>query len=655
MPISRRDKNSQPPIHVLLVEDNPDYAGLVRTLLARSPKPKFNVTSIVCLTDLLTQLDTVTADVILLDMTLPDSNGIDTLRRAMALAAQLPIVILTGHDDERLAVQALQEGAQDYLVKGQNETVLLTRAIQYAIERKRGQTALQASDARFRHLIEKNADPIIIIDRHLIVRFANPAVAELFGEKGENMTGTVFGFPLPQPDETSEIEIIDSDGRLAVAEMRVVPCEWEHEDAYLASLRDITEHKRMLTELEQTRQQDLRMKDVFLSKVSHELRSPLSVIHQFTTILLDELTGELNPEQREGAEIIFRNVEELRNMIDDLLQVAREEINEIFKVSRNKPGNINVVSECVQVGDLLRETLGMLRAISTKKLLTLTETIDSPLPPAHADPNRIRQVLNNLINNAIKYTPNSGNVHVSAGIDQEKPDFIRVCVEDNGPGISPDEKEKIFEYLYQSDSAIDDSRKGLGIGLYICREIVERHGGSIWVDPISEGGSRFTFTLPIFSLEKLVTPILSSRTIAAGDIGFIVVEVLPKEHRPLTSQDEKVMSEIWQILKHCILPDFDLVLPRIGRFEYGEVFFIMACSPPNGIDALIRRIQGQLRLCDRLMDSDLGTHISPAPLETKPTSTNPPHEHQSMEIVERLKKLIDLKVFKRPESKKKEI
>ncbi len=627
-------------VRVLIIEDNPEYIGLVRTILARSQNPKFEIISAERLDEGLDRLANNDVDVILLDMTLPDSSGIDTLRRTMTKALELPIVMLTGHNDEGLATQALHEGAQDYLVKGQNEVALLSRAIHYAIERKRGQVALRASDDRFQRMIQQNADPIIIIDSNLVVQFANPAVVNLFGQKSVDLVGTVFGFPLSNVGESSQIEIIDAQGKMVVAEMHVVDIEWEGKKAHLASLRDITEHRYMLAELELARQQDLRMKDVFLSKVSHELRSPLSVIHQFTTILLDGLSGELTADQRENLSIIFKNVEELRDMINDLLHVARAEIDDIIKVSSRKPEEIKVVHECVHVPDLVNETLSMLRTIAAKKNISLSVDAVCGLPSAHADPQRTRQVLNNLINNGIKFTPEGGSVLVHIGLFENDSDFLRVSIQDTGPGVPQDEKEKIFEYLYQSDRTIDDSRKGLGIGLYICQEIIERHGGMIWVDSHPGHGSTFSFTLPVFSLEALVTPVLTQEVASSGNMGVITVEVSPTNPRLLKNNDENVMFEVWNILKHCILPDLDLVLPRMARLEKSEVFFILACSSPQGIEAMIRRIEAQLGQCVSLSDSDLQSEVSGVMIKTMAMNQPRSYNKQLESIVVQIEKMV---------------
>ncbi|MGD9211632.1 MAG: ATP-binding protein [Desulfobacteraceae bacterium] len=632
---------SSHPIKVLLIEDNSQYAEMVQAILKTNLNEQFEVIQEGTLAQGLTHLEKKRLDVILLDMNLPDSVGIATLQKTIGKAPDLPIVILTGYADENQAIQALHEGAQDYLIKGQNEVSILSKAIRYALERKRVHRALIESDARFRQMIEKNADPVIIIDDQLMIQFVNPAVTQLFGRKSDDLLGSVFGFPIPQNGDASEIEIITSKGNAIVAEMRVVRIQWENEQVYLASLRDITDHKRMLAELEQTRRQDLQMKDVFLSKVSHELRSPLSVVHQFTTILLDGISGGINNEQRENLEIILRNVEELRNMIDDLLQVTRAEINDVVAVDQSKTQKISVASECIQVDQLIFDTLNSLRTIADKNHVVLSSNVPKHLPLVHADPHRTKQVLNNLINNAIKFTPSNGTVHVQAKIYENDPVFICVTVADTGPGVPVEEQEKIFEYLYQLDSSIDDRRKGLGIGLYICREIVERHGGRIWVENRTRKGCRFHFTLPIFSLKELLMPILTPDAIKKGNIGMIIVEVISDEPCSLTSQKSKILAEVWKMLNLCILPDLDVVLPRLGKFDNGETFYIVACSLPKESNPLIRRIRAHLRQYKNINENGMNVAITSVPIDLVSSLEEQPYEVQLKEILLTIEKNIN--------------
>jgi signal transduction histidine kinase len=628
-------------LNVLLVEDNSDYAEMVANILKTKLNQQIKLFWEKRLAAGMARLDQEQIDVILLDMTLPDSAGIETLQKAIAKAPELPIVIITGYADEKQDLKALHEGAQDYLIKGQNEVTFLPKAICYAIERKRVHRALMESDARFRQLIERSADPIAIIDDQYIIRFVNPAMTQLFGRQQEELLDSLFGFPLSQNGNPSEIEIINHQGKTIIAEMRAVPIQWENGPAYLASLRDITDHKRMLAELEQNRRQDLLMKDVFLSKVSHELRSPLSVIHQFTTILLDEISGGINSEQRDNLEIILRNVEELRDMIDDLLQITRKEIDTVVPAIHSNSQELNIVSECFHIQALIHETLNMLRTIADKNNISLSSNIPKDLAPVHADPHRIKQVLNNLINNAIKFTPINGSVHVRGQIDQKDAAFIRITVEDTGPGVPVEEQEKIFEYLYQQDFGIDDRRKGLGIGLYICREIVTRHGGRIWVESQPQTGSKFHFTLPAFSLERLIKTILTPDTIVNGNIGMISVDVTFDQPRKVTGQDAKIFNNIWKILNLCVLPDLDLVLPRVGKYHQGEIFFIIASTTSNGIYALIRRIKSHLKQQTNLEEKGLITSFTSTPIDIPDSFKQRSYRSQSKKIIKIIDELID--------------
>ncbi|MFQ5852906.1 MAG: ATP-binding protein [Candidatus Binatia bacterium] len=484
-------------VQVLLIEDDPGYADLLREILLREKEPLFALEWVDRLQSGLRRLAQGGIDAVLLDLSLPDSQGFDTFVQACAQASQVPIVVLTAIDNETVAIKAVQEGAQDYLVKGQVGNRMLSRVIRYAMERHRllaelgyHTRELQASEARFRSIIEKNADGIVVVDRDGIMRFVNPAAESLLDRKAGELLGEWFGFPVAG-GETMEIEVFRRSGKAAIAEMRVVEMVWEGEITYLASLRDITDRKQMLAELEKTRQQQLQVKNQFLSHVSHELRSPLTAIYQFVTNLLDGLAGDLKPEQREHLEIALRNVNQLRAMIADLLEVTRAET-----------GKLTVKPQCTSVAELVSETLCTLRTTASAKAIVLSAGIPRDLPPVYADPDRVRQILINLIDNGIKFTPENGAVSIRAYLFDEDPNFVCVAVADTGCGIDRESSQMIFERLYQAADTIDGSRKGLGLGLYICRELVSRHGGRIWVESQVGHGSTFFFTLPTFSRSR---------------------------------------------------------------------------------------------------------------------------------------------------------
>src|ERR1700675_4912759 len=203
-------------LHVLLVEDNAGDARLLREMFSTEKAGSFELTHLLRMSEAMIHLGKGGVDVVLLDMGLPDVHGLDTVRQAHAMAPSVPLIVLTGLDDEGLAAEAMKEGAQDYLIKGQIENRALPRALRHAIERH-----------------------------------------------------------------------------------------------------------RMQAESDQIRTNQMQFKDEFLSHVSHELRSPLTAIYQFVTILLDKLAGELNLEQHQYLQIILRNVKQLHAMINDLLEVTR--------------------------------------------------------------------------------------------------------------------------------------------------------------------------------------------------------------------------------------------------------------------------------------------------------------------------------------------
>ena len=236
-------------MRVLLIEDNEDDALIIRETLAEVkggslPAGTFDLEWAHRLSAGLERLAEGGIDVVLLDLGLPDSQGLETLRKARTQAPEAPIVVLTGLADETLGIKAVQEGAQDYLVKGQVDGNLLVRAMRYAMERQRS----LASEMRLRMIIEENADAIIIVDRNGMVRFANPAAEALLGRRGEDLLSEPFGFPVVA-GETTEIEIIRRGGETAVAEMRVVETELHSEPLFLATLRDVTELVRLREKL----------------------------------------------------------------------------------------------------------------------------------------------------------------------------------------------------------------------------------------------------------------------------------------------------------------------------------------------------------------------------------------------------------------------
>jgi len=613
---------------ILLIEDDPTYVEFVRGALSESPGMFFELEHADQLRSGLERLAAGEIDLVLLDLGLPDSQGLDTLRKLRSQAARVPVVVLTCLDDETTAIEASQRGAQDYLDKGHIDANQLVRSLHYAIRQSCANEALRVSEACFRDMIYNNADGILIVNPQGIVRHINPAAQSLFGARAEQLLDQPFGFPIVG-NEATEVELVSSGRDPVTAEMRAAEMMWKGQPVHVVSLRDVTEHKRLLEEIEQHRRQELQAKDQFISHVSHELRSPLAAIYEFVTILRDGLAGEVPDQQRGHLGTILRNVTQLKTMIDDLLDI-----------SRAQTGKLTVKPRYLPVTEPISESLESCGAAASAKGIELSAEIGDDLPSAYADGQRVQQIVTNLVNNAVKFTPEKGNITVSAGIDQNDPDFLCVSVSDTGCGISDEDRERIFEQMFQVQYNGDAGRKGLGLGLYICKELVTRHGGRIWAESELHHGSTFFFTLPVFSLAKSVGPILTEDNLIGRTLALITVDIASTDDRSLGKPEEAALEEVWDILDRCIIRAMDVVLPRMPGRKTGETFHVVACVDAGGTESLVQRIRRQLADSDALKTAGLAATVSVTMMDVPFLPNDAPAEEIAKDIVSKIEELV---------------
>jgi PAS domain S-box-containing protein len=237
-------------IKVLVIEDNPGDARLIEEMLHEADRFIDEIVVASRLSEGIEQIEANAFDAALVDLSLPDSKGLATCQQMAAAAPDLPITVVTGYDDPSLALEALQAGAQDYVVKGELSGRELSRTVRYAIERHRmlGRVheqadEIEASERRLHTLLDSSVDGIIVSDQKGVIRFANPAAEVLFGKRAEALIGEVFGQPIA-PRWGAELDVIRPDGSKAIAEMHVVKTTWEGSPAYLLTLRNVTERKR---------------------------------------------------------------------------------------------------------------------------------------------------------------------------------------------------------------------------------------------------------------------------------------------------------------------------------------------------------------------------------------------------------------------------
>jgi signal transduction histidine kinase len=240
------------------------------------------------------------------------------------------------------------------------------------------------------------------------------------------------------------------------------------------------ELRRLYTELEAAS----RHKSDFLANMSHELRTPLNAIIGFSQVLRDEMFGEVNEKQAEYLDDIVSSGNHLLALINDILDLSKVEA-----------GQVELEIAPFSLRDALERGVVMVREWATRDGVSVAFVADPDADVVEGDERRIRQVIFNLISNAVKFTPAGGAIEVdSSRVNGE----VRVAVSDTGPGIAPQDRERIFDEFQQAEAGLDQ-REGTGLGLAVSRRLVELHGGRIWVESEPGNGSTFVFTLPVRS------------------------------------------------------------------------------------------------------------------------------------------------------------
>ena len=364
------------------------------------------------------------------------------------------------------------------------------------------------SKAYIENLVENAADLIICTDLDDRILTWNLGAQVLFGYGKEEIIGKHLSILLP-PERLHELEEMRAkvqvsgalrdlevrskkkDGAMIHVSLSISPIR-DLEGKIVGFLRiakDITEKKRY-----ERRLKDLdKMKSDFVSNVSHELRTPLTSIKGSVDNMLDGLTGSLNDKQLRYLARVKSNTDRLSRLINDLLDLSRIEA-----------GHIDLRPTILPLAAVVAEAAEQLKPSAERKLIQIEVMAPDPSMTVWADRDKLTQVLLNLIGNAIKFTPEDGNVTVA--IEKNGNEWVQISVADSGPGILPEEADKIFAKFYQIAHSDKLRPKGSGLGLAISKALVEMHGGHIWVESELGRGSKFSFTLPAEQPFKFEVP-----------------------------------------------------------------------------------------------------------------------------------------------------
>ena len=498
---------SQIPIHILLVEDSPSDASFLRQMFSRSGREWWNLVHVERLSDAIEACSNLTIDVVLLDLILPDSDRLDTLIEFHTAVPDIPVVVLTVVSDEELALQAVAQGAQDYLFKEQITPQLLMRAIRYAIERGQILKQLQESERRFRGIFDQTFQLMVLLTPEGNLLEFNKTALDFSSANQEDC----IGLPLwemkcwnyaPASQEWLQSAIANArDGHFVREEVQVQgarnvmvwidfslkPLKDESEKVVLliGEGRDISDRKRAETEtikaLERERELN-QLKSDLVSVVSHEFRTPLTTIRSSAELLERYCRDFMDEKKNKHFQRIQSAINQMIQLLDDVLLIGKAEAGKL----QFNPAALDLVEFCRDLVEELRSSL--------KTPHNIAFSYQGKCTNPRMDENLLRPILTNLLSNAIKYSPEGGTVDFELVCQDE---VVTFRIQDQGIGIPLEDLSQLFESFYRATNV--GTIKGTGLGLSIVKKSVDLHGVQLAVESVVGVGTTFTVMLPLNS------------------------------------------------------------------------------------------------------------------------------------------------------------
>ncbi|MBN2671263.1 MAG: response regulator [Deltaproteobacteria bacterium] len=592
-------------IRILLVEDSPSVALQIQTMLSNSNNPIFEVDHETTLEAALERITDEGIDLVILDLGLPDSEGMETFTRMQERAVDAAMVVFTGVDDQELAFEALRLGAQDYLVKGKVDGALLIRAIRYAMERKQAEISLRASEEKHRTLLEAMPDIVYKIDSEGTFKFVNEAVISL-GYTPEELIGCHFSV-LIHPDDIENVSRSSVLPRLAGSvtgdvaapkllderrtrermtrdlTLRLIPKSWTREadtadngvlfgslTSYgevtavghyalnrrtqvtrfagtVGIIKDISERKRAAEEklaLEMQLQQSQKMEAIgrLAGGVAHDMNNVLGAIMGSASAL--EFESLANDEQRADLENILVACRKGRDLTRDLLGFARKG---------------KYIKEPIFLNEIVGEVKSLLARTIQKTIHVRTE-LSPAISYIAGDRSQMHHALMNVCINGVDAIVGSGellistqNISVADGAFASSKgirpgEYVQLTVTDTGVGIHDDIIDKVFEPFFTTKP----KGEGTGLGLSMAYGVVQNHGGSLSLSSSAEG-TTVVFLLPAVPDAEVQIPEKTKPRISS----------YPRKGAILLIDDEMIIRNAAKRLLHQM--GHDVILAENGR------------------------------------------------------------------------------------------
>jgi PAS domain S-box-containing protein len=479
---------------VLILEDDPGVASLQRKHLERAG---YTVKVATRAEQALQIARSSTVHLALLDLRLDEhTTGLDVYEEMKASGLAIPAILVSAHADQDIAIRALRAGLRDFVPKTNDYLQHLPRTVERVIAQVRIERKLLEAELKFASIIGSSMDAIVMCDEHGRIVLFNRAAEAMFACAADDVLGTKFARFAPNLDlsphtqqqdgnelnKRTEVDALRASGEPIPIEVSMSEVLINRRRFVTVIARDISERRRIEAEL---RDAD-RRKDEFLGMLAHELRNPVAAIMNAGEVLNRTLRDE---SAQKLVGVVKRQTNALAHMVDDLLDVSRVTL-----------GKIQLAREPILLNQLVWRAIESIRENAVRQNLKISVVTDSEPLWLFADATRLEQVLVNLLNNAVKFTPSGGQITVQAQLANDQ---AVVRVQDTGVGIDRQLLPKIFDLFVQGDMSLDRSKSGLGIGLALVKQLVALHGGT--VEAHSEGprsGSEFVVRLPLSSHVK---------------------------------------------------------------------------------------------------------------------------------------------------------
>jgi len=441
-------------------------------------------------------------DIILLDLMMPGMSGMEVLEKIQALDDTLLIIIITGYATVASAVEAMKKGAYDFIAKPftpDQLRIIVKRALERRMlqkeaeflrsERERSLRDLATEKSRVKTIINCMGDGILVCDRDSCIVLANPAASRML----EIPESRLLGNYVSQSNLHSELSKTIEDSlktedsaytsisqELSIGDSREMFLR-AHTAPVRNDLGEIMGSVTVLQDISHLKELD-KMKSEFIAMVAHELRAPIATVEQQLSVIIGGMAGELNEKQQQMITRAKERTRSVLTLIKDLLDFSKIEAGKMVQYK-----------EPLSLAEVIPRVVEVMKADAVVKNIRIE--ILPPLSSSiiQADQNSMEGILNNLISNAIKYTPDGGRVTISLDDDDS---FVKVSVTDTGIGIKGEDIPRIFDKFYRVKSSDTRQIVGTGLGLSIVKSIVDAHMGTISVESTEGKGTTFSVLLP---------------------------------------------------------------------------------------------------------------------------------------------------------------